>query len=258
MRNWQSTLISASLAACIVSCGPSWEEVRAAAYQEVERFRPEADEMLAKLAVIGDDAAAVPWDDARRLDVGADGPTDTAGMEVPYGTDTVLVSLEHLQTSDAELEAEADPLSFAFLSLTRLRWVLEGDFWDIDPESIERNAELLRQPLRRFQDARWLIVLRTRSLVLPEVKSLNAAAFGAGDGTETSAGTFEKGRFVGDAVVYDLSDATLVGVVPLDVASSDKVEIRGNLTWMESDLRSNILAALREELDAAAGAADVR
>lgn len=251
MRNVRALRVGLLLALLAASCGPSWEEIKAEADREVEAFRPEAEAVLAKLAAIGAEAAALPAPLERPLDLGADGPRDTANMEVPHGTDTILIAIEHLTTSEAACEDA--PLGFDFLSLERLRGVVDGDSYEryslIDVERMEGNREALRRPLERLTNARWLIVLRTHEIVEPKIESLTAAAFGAGDGTEENAGTFVPGRFRGDALVYDLEDSHLAGVIPLDVGSSESVRLSGDPNALLSDLRYMVFKTLRAALD---------
>ena len=38
---------------CAVSCGPSWEEIKDAAYAEIDSSRPETEALLAKLSALG-------------------------------------------------------------------------------------------------------------------------------------------------------------------------------------------------------------
>ena len=73
----------------------------------------------------------------------------------------------------------------------------------------------------------------------PEVTDLNAKAFAKTPGPG-SAGNVTPGKVSGDALLYDLNDSSLLGGITLQAKSSDKVKIRGNLSFMSDDLKSQL------------------
>jgi hypothetical protein len=125
-----------------------------------------------------------------------------------------LFTLEDLQDP-----GEQSPAMHLFPSL--MTWqmaksmVKDGNFPHVKKDAL--------QALNRFARWRYAIVIKTRSVRAPQVASppvstnlTNKAVY--------SHGMFTGGELAGDALIYDLNDASFLGGFPFTAQSSDHVE----------------------------------
>jgi len=220
------------------ACNPDWDEVVAAGKAEVETLRPKLDQRLAQFKTIAVKAEKEPQAELKPIELGKRPKLHFGSYDDPRRPNVLVASPKSLKTDKREYERP--PLSFYSYRLDKALEVREGNLFDyLDRKSIEKSLAQIRTVIEDVNQARYLVVIRTHQLSLPEVTSLNTKAFAKNPG-QGSAGSFTPGKFSGDALLYDLNDSSLLGGISLQAKSSDKVKIRGNASFMSDDLRTQV------------------
>jgi hypothetical protein len=220
------------------ACNPDWDEVVAAGKAEAKALQPQLDKRLAQFKTIALEAEKVPQSEPQPIELGKRPKLHFGSYDDPRRANVIVAAPKYLKTTKREYERP--PLSFYSHRLDKALEIRDGMLADyLDNKSIEKSVAQVKIAIEDVSQARYLVVIRTQQLSLPEVTKLNAKAFAKNPG-EGSAGSFTPGMFADDALLYDLKDSSLLGGFSLQAKSSAKVEIRGNASFMSDDLRAQV------------------
>jgi len=220
------------------ACNPDWDEIVAAGKAEAKALRPQLDKRLTQFKTIALEAEKVPQAELKPIELGKRPKLHFGSYDDPRRTNVIVAAPKYLKTT--KREHKRPPLSFYSHRLDKALEAREGRIADhLDNKSIEKSVARVKTVFEDVSQARYLVVIRTQELSLPEVTKLNANAFAKNPG-KGSAGSFTPGMFAGDALLYDLKDSSLLGGFSLQAKSSAKVKIRGNASFMSDDLRVQV------------------
>jgi hypothetical protein len=251
-------LLAAGLPAC---GGPSWEEIRGAGEAAFEARRAEAEGRIAllrqvaqtvDLEVARDPVPPINWGERPAPDFGArlGFPSETGNAG--------LLSFEQLTGTathprDSIDRAESKGITFLAPWLETPRRLLDGQIIEVvtGEDTVETARENVNRAFDRLMEIRYVLVLRTHRMFVGEVTELTRAAFDRE--TEGSAGTFESGGFLGDILLFDVTDGEFLGGAKIVAGNSETVEIRGDAGFLKDDLASNVRKAIEAAWGDASG-----